>query len=118
MLDDADADMRRATGACPGADRQSWHGRVEYAEALARPDQPLPRRSLAAALTGATHPDAQPVLLAALADPDPQVRGYAARALGPVGNEVAYERVAELLSDRSRLLKGTVGDEARTAHEE
>jgi HEAT repeat protein len=91
---------------------------VPLAEALARPDQPLlVRRSLAAALTSAAHPDAQPVLLTALADPDPQVRGYAARALGHIGNEVAYERLAELLADRSPLLKGTVGDEARTARE-
>ena len=56
-------------------------------------------------------------LLDELADPDPQVRGYAARALGHIGNEVAYERLAELLPDRSPLLKGTVGDEARAARE-
>jgi HEAT repeat protein len=117
MLDDADADVRRAVAHTLGQIGSPGTA-VSLAEALARPDQPLlARRSLAAALTGAAHPDAQPVLLAALADPDPQVRGYAARALGPVGNEVAYERLAELLSDRSRLLKGTVGDEARTARE-
>jgi HEAT repeat protein len=117
MLDDADADVRRAAAHALG--RIGTPGTaVPLAEALARPDQPLlVRRSLAAALTSAAHPDAQPVLLAALADPDPQVRGYAARALGHIGNEVAYERLAELLADRSPLLKGTVGDEARAARE-
>jgi len=86
------------------------------AEALARPGQPLlVRRALAAALTRAHHPDAQPTLLTALSDPDPQVRGYAARALGHIGNEVAYEKLADLLADRHALLKGTVGDEAQAA---
>ena len=118
MLDDADADVRRAAAHALGQ-LGSPGTAVVLAEALARPDQPLlVRRSLAAALASAAqHPDAQPVLLAALADPDPQVRGYAARALAHIGNEVAYERLAELLSDRSRLLKGTVGDEARAARE-
>ena len=117
MLDDADADVRRAAAHALGQIGNPGTA-VPLAEALARPDQPLlVRRSLAAALASAAHPDAQPVLLAALADPDPQVRGYAARALGHIGNEVANERLAELLLDRSRLLKGTVGDEARAARE-
>jgi HEAT repeat protein len=118
MLDDDDADVRRAAAQALG--RIGSPGTAApLADALVRRDQPLlVRRSLAAALaSGAHHPDAQPVLLAALADPDPQVRGYAARALGHIGNEVAYERLAELLSDHSRLLKGTVGDEARAARE-
>ena len=115
MLDDADADVRRAAAHALGQIGSPGTA-VPLAEALARPDQPLlVRRSLAAALASAAHPDAQPVLLAALADPDPQVRGYAAEALGHIGNEVAYERLAELLADRSPLLKGTVGDEARAA---
>ncbi len=115
MLDDDDVDVRcaaaRALGqiASPGT-------AVPLAEALARPAQPvLLHRALAAALTRAHHPDAQPALLAALADPDPQVRGYAACALGHVGNEAAYEELASLLTDRNALLKGTVSDEARAA---
>ena len=60
------------------------------AQALSRPDQPLlVRRALAAAIAQAPHPDAQPALLQTLSDPDPQVRGYAAEALGHVGNEAA-----------------------------
>ena len=118
MLDDAEADVRRAAAHALGQIGSPGTA-VPLAEALARPDQPLlVRRSLASALASAAHhPDAQPVLLAALADPDPQVRGYAARALGHIGNEVAYEQLAELLPDRSPLLKGTVGDEARAARE-
>jgi HEAT repeat protein len=118
MLDDADADVRRAAAHALGRIGSPGTA-VALAEALAQRDQPLlVRRSLAAALAGAAHhPDAQPALLAALADPDPQVRGYAVRALGHIGNEIAYERLAELLSDHSRLLKGTVGDEARAARE-
>ncbi len=115
MLEDDNVEVRcaaaRALGqiASPGA-------AVPLATALARPGQPLLlRRALAAALTRAQHPDAQPALLAALADPDPQVRGYAARALGHIGNEAAYDRLAGLLTDRYALLKGTVGDEAQAA---
>ncbi|MGC8781648.1 MAG: hypothetical protein ACP5UQ_12375, partial [Anaerolineae bacterium] len=36
-------------------------------------------------------------------------------ALGQIGNETAYERLASLLADDTPLLKGTVGDEARAA---
>jgi len=83
---------------------------------LTRPDQPLlVRRALAAALAQAPHPDAQPALLQALADPDPQVRGYAAEALGAVGNEAAHDALAALRSDHAELLKGTVGDVAARA---
>jgi HEAT repeat protein len=117
MLDDADADVRRAAAHALGQIGSPGTA-APLAEALVQSDQPLlVRRSLTAALASAAHPDAQPVLLVALADPDPQVRGYAARALGHIGNETAYERLADLLSDHSRLLKGTVGDEARTARE-
>jgi HEAT repeat protein len=117
MLDDADPDVRRAAAHALGYIGSPGTA-VPLAEVLARRDQPLlVRRSLAAALASAAHPDAQPVLLAALADPDPQVRGYAARALGHIGNEAAYERLAELLPDHSPLLKSTVGDEARVARE-
>jgi HEAT repeat protein len=115
LLEDADVAVQcaaaRALGqiASPGT-------AAPLAAALARPGQPLLlRRALAAALTRAHHPDAQPALLAALADPDPQVRGYAARALGHIGNEVAHDRLAGLLADRHALLKGTVGDEAQAA---
>lgn len=86
------------------------------AAALARPGQPLlVRRALAAALARAPHPDAQPELLAALADPDPQVRAYAARGLGQVGNEAAYAALQDLRGDRSRVIEGTVGQRAERA---
>jgi HEAT repeat protein len=86
------------------------------AQALSRPDQPLlVRRALAAAIAQAPHPDAQPALLQTLSDPDPQVRGYAAEALGHVGSEAAHDALAALRSDRARLLKGTVGDVAARA---
>jgi HEAT repeat protein len=81
------------------------------AAALERPDQPLlVRRSLVAALVCAAHPIAQPALLHALADPDPQVRGYAAQALGQIGDETAYAALLTLKTDVARLLRGTVGD--------
>jgi len=86
------------------------------AEALTQADQPLlVRRALAAALARAPHPDAQPALLEALGDPDPQVRGYAVEALGHVGNEAAHDALAALRSDKAALLKGTVGDVAARA---
>jgi HEAT repeat protein len=50
-----------------------------------------------------------------LTDPDSQVRGYAAAALGHAGDESAYGPLAAAQTDRGRLLRGTVGDEARRA---
>lgn len=89
---------------------------VALAEVLARPAQPLlVRRALTAALARIPHPDAQPQLLVALADPDPQVRGYAARALGHIGNEAASAPLEALKSDANRLIRGTVGDRAARA---
>jgi HEAT repeat protein len=89
---------------------------VALAHALARKGQPLlVRRSSAAALARAPHSDAQPELVAALADPDPQVRAYAARALGAVGDEAARPALAALKADRARVLNGTVGDAAAQA---
>ncbi|OQA39804.1 MAG: putative lyase [Chloroflexi bacterium ADurb.Bin325] len=89
---------------------------VPLAEALAQPGQPLlARRALAAALADAPHPDAQPQLLAALADPDPQVRGYAASGLGQVGNEAALAALQTLRGDQSRLIEGTVGQQVERA---
>jgi HEAT repeat protein len=86
------------------------------AEALAAPGQPvLARRAMAAALVRAAHPDTQPTLLSALADPDPQVRAYAADALGQVGGESAHGPLAQLTSDRSPLIRGAVGDRAAQA---
>jgi HEAT repeat protein len=77
----------------------------------------LVRRALAAALAHIPHPDAQEPLLQALHDPDPQVRAYAAAALGHVGNEQAHAPLNELVGDKSRLIKGTVSDEAKRAIE-
>jgi HEAT repeat protein len=48
-------------------------------------------------------------------DPDPQVRGYAADALGQIGDETASAALAAAASDQGVLLKGTVGDRARRA---
>jgi HEAT repeat protein len=88
------------------------------AEALVRPGQDLlVRRAIAAALVHIPHPEAQESLLVALDDPDPQVRGYAATALGQVGNEHAHEPLQALTADKSRLIRGTVSDQAKRAVE-
>jgi HEAT repeat protein len=88
------------------------------AAALVRPGQPLlVRRALAAGLAHIPHPDAQAPLLEALHDPDPQVRAYAAKALGQVGDEQAHGPLQDLTADRSRLIKGTVSDWAKRAVE-
>jgi HEAT repeat protein len=89
---------------------------VALAETLYDADQPLlVRRAVVAALARAPHPEVQPALLDALNDPDAQVRGYAAQALGQVGNEAAWAALAALGNDESRLLQGTVADVARRA---
>lgn len=117
LLGDPDPDVRRAAAYSLGriaiGDAATA---ASLAAALAEPDQPLlVRRALAAALAHAPHPDAQPVLLDALNDADPQVRGYAAKALGQIGDETVYAALASLLADDSRLLRGTVADWARRA---
>ena len=115
LLADENADDPPRRGACLGRIGDP-KAAVPLAEALAQSDQPvLVRRALAAALARAAHPDAQPALLEALADPDPQVRGYAAKALGQVGNGAALEALARVKVDRSVLLRGTVGDAAARA---
>jgi HEAT repeat protein len=55
------------------------------------------------------------VLLDALADPDPQVRAYAARALGHAGNDSAIPALTALKADRTPVLHGTVADAAQEA---
>jgi HEAT repeat protein len=91
------------------------------ADALTFPGQPLlVRRALAAALVRTAHPEVQPVLIAALSsgparDPDPQVRGYAAEALGQIGDETAHAALSAASSDEGALLQGTVGSRARQA---
>jgi HEAT repeat protein len=86
------------------------------AAALTQPRQPLlVRRALAAALARVPHPEVQPALLAALEDPDAQVRGYAAQALGQVGNEAAWTALQAIQGDNSPLLRGTVNGAARQA---
>lgn len=115
LLEDADPDVVRAAATAIGR-LGNTAAAVPLARGLARPGQPaLVRRALAAALTRVPHPDAQPQLLAALADPDPQVRAYAAQALGQVGNEGAHRPLQALRNDRNRLLRGTVGDWAGRA---
>lgn len=115
LLSDEDPDVRRAAAGALGRIGDPVAA-APLAEALVRPEQPvLVRRALAAAILRAPHPDAQPALLRALTDPDAQVRGYAAEALGHVGNEAAHDALASVRTDQSALLKGTVGDRAARA---
>ena len=89
---------------------------VPLAETLYLAEQPLlVRRAVLAALAHVPHPEVQPALLAALNDADAQVRGYAAQALGQVGNETAWTALAALERDDGQLLQGTVADAARRA---
>ena len=115
LLRDRDAGVRAA--AAHGLGRIGDPGVAgTLADALVRAGEPvLVRRALAAALVRTPHPVAQPALFDALADPDPQVRGYAAQALGQVGNEAAWNALSALEHDNSRLLRGTVADAARQA---
>ncbi len=112
LLADADPDVRRATAASVGCSNDAAAA-AALAAALDREEQLLVRRALAAALAHSAHPGAQPALLKALADPDPQVRGYAAQALGQVGDEQAHAALLALRADGARLLCGTVGDAVR-----
>ncbi len=115
LLEDANPDVVRAAAAAIGK-LGNAAAAMPLARGLVRPGQPvLVRRALAAALARVPHPDAQPQLLTALADPDPQVRAYAAQALGQVGNEGAHGPLQALRNDRNRLLRDTVGDWAARA---
>ncbi len=115
LLNDGDPDVIRAAAAALGK-LGSTSAAVPLARALVKPGQPvLVRRALAAALAHVPHPDVQLQLLAALSDPDPQVRAYVAQALGQVGDEGAHGPLRILRSDRSRLLRDTVGDWAGRA---
>ena len=105
LLADDDPDVVRAAARALGSIHDSAAA-APLAEALTQADQPLlVRRALAAALAAAPHPDAQPALLQALGDPDPQVRGYAAEALGHVGNEDAHDVLAACGRIRRRCSK-------------
>ena len=115
LLSDESTDVRRAAAQALGK-LGSPQTAPPLAQALQTPSQPLlVRRALAAALAAIPHPDARPVLMDALSDADPQVRAYAAQALGHVGDESAYAALLPLLADRSRLLQGTVSSEAEKA---
>lgn len=117
LLHDHDGDVIRAAARALGQIANPLAA-LFLAEALAAPGQSvLVRRSLSAALVHAGHPDTQAQLLAALRDEDPQVRGYAAQALGHFGNETAVEPLGQLRADKHRLLRGTVSDRATQAIE-
>ena len=117
LLEDDSPDVRREAAIALGR-LGDVRAAGLLAAALAEVDQPLlVRRALAAALAHVPSPDAQQTLLATLSDPDPQVRGYAAQALGQAGDEQAYQALGYLLSDQAALLNGTVGDAARRARE-
>ena len=115
LLADEDPDVRCAVAGALGRIGSPATAKP-MADALAQPGQPLlVRRALAAALVRTAHPEAQPALLAALCDVDPQVRGYAAEALGHVGDETAVAALSATSSDESALLQGSVGSRARQA---
>ena len=84
---------------------------VSLAETLYNVDQPLLVRRSCGSPPSPTFRirKSQPTLFDALNDPDAQVRGYAAQALGQVGNEAAWTALGALQKDNSRLLEeGTV----------
>ena len=115
LLTDEDAGVRYAAANALGRIGNPTTAKP-MADALSQPDQPLlMRRALAAALVRTAHPEVQSVLSAALADPDPQVRGYAAEALGHIGDENAFAALSAASADESALLRGTVGGRARQA---
>jgi HEAT repeat protein len=115
LLDDPDPAVVAAVAAALGSIGDARTA-VSLAQTLDKADRPLlVRRAVVAALARVPHPEAQPTLLNALNDPDAQVRGYAAQALGQVGNEAAWTALEALEKDDSRLLQGTVADVARRA---
>jgi HEAT repeat protein len=115
LLQDQNADVVAAAATAVGRIGDAGTA-VSLAETLYLVEQPLlVRRAVLAALAHTPHPEVQPTLLDALHDPDPQVRGYAAQALGQVGNEAAWTALEALEQDNSRLLQGTVADVARKA---
>lgn len=117
LIDDPDPEAVRAAARALGQTGNTVAA-CPMAAALIQPGQDLlVRRALAAALAHIPHPDAQEPLLQALKDTDPQVRAYAASALGQVGNEQAHTPLQELTADKSRLVKGTVSDRAKRALE-
>lgn len=115
LLSDPDAEVRCAAATALGH-IGSPNLAYDVAEALLQPGQPLlVRRALTAALVHIPHPEIQSILLIALVDPDAQVRGYAAEALGQVGSEEAYELLAAAREDFGVLLHGKVADVATRA---
>ena len=82
LLADDDPDVVRAVARALGGIRDP-SAAAPLAEALNCPDQPLlVRRAPGRGAGPASHPDAQPALLRALSDPDPQVRALCSRGVG------------------------------------
>ncbi len=102
-------EVASALAGLPGGERRArllphlfrFHdpGKLELArEGLAAGDPPLHARA-AYALARDALPEAAPDLRRLLADPDPWVRGWAARGLGQVGEPADLEAIAPLLAD-------------------
>jgi HEAT repeat protein len=115
LLEDDDPEVVRGAARAFGQIGDA-RAACSLAEVLVRPGQPLlVRRALAAALARAPHPEVQSTLFAVLQDPDPQVRGYAAVALGQIGTDAAWQPLAAAREDVGLLLNGTVGEQAARA---
>ena len=84
LLDDSEPEVVRVAARALGQVGNTVAA-CPMAALLVQPGQDLlVRRALAAGLAHIPHPDAQEQLLLALSDGDPQVRAYAAKALGQV----------------------------------
>ena len=113
---DPDLEVRRAAAYSLGL--IGYAGAVaEMARVLGAADEPPPLRGMVAeALADIADPDAVAALLAALADPSPEVRYWAAYALGRLGSGAVIPQLERLAGDDSEVPGfGTVSAEAARA---